>query len=125
MKPKITREYEKDRHRNDEDKTDFSCKHIAFVNPKPFFTIELTPKGQVPRKVKPPVGARLRLVSNSNIPLDKVRKAISVAKHNFKPESVTYLNRAATRRVSIEDSTKNLNQEDLRDISVQEKLIKE
>jgi DNA repair exonuclease SbcCD nuclease subunit len=108
-----------------EDKNDFSCKHIAFVNPKPFFTIELTPKGQVPRKVKPPVGARLRLVSNSNIPLDKVRKAISVAKHNFKPESVTYLNRAATRRVSIEDSTKNLNQEDLRDISVQEKLIKE
>ena len=107
------------------DKDSFTCKHITFKNPKPFVTIELTPKGLMPKKIDAPVGARLRLVSNSNIPLDRVRKAISIAKHRFKPESVTYLNRAATRRVSIENATGGLNQEDLRDIKVQEKLIKE
>ena len=107
------------------DRDDFTCKHITFKNPKPFVTIELTPKGMMPKKVDAPIGARLRLVSNSNIPLDRVRKAISIAKHRFKPESVTYLNRAATRRVSIENATGGLNQEDLRDIKVQEKLIKE
>tara|TARA_A100001011_G_scaffold378734_1_gene443850 strand:+ start:9394 stop:12537 length:3144 start_codon:yes stop_codon:yes gene_type:complete len=107
------------------DKDDFTCKHITFKNPKPFVTIELTAKGLMPKKANSPAGARLRLVSNNNIPLDRVRKAISIAKHKFKPESITYLNRAATRRVSIENATGGLNQEDLRDLKVQEKLIKE
>jgi DNA repair exonuclease SbcCD ATPase subunit/DNA repair exonuclease SbcCD nuclease subunit len=108
-----------------ESKEQFNCKHIYFDNPKPFITIDLTKSGRLPKKVEVPQGARLRLASSTNISLDKIRKAVDVAKHRYKPESITFLNRAANRNISIEDITKNLLQEDLRDIKVQERLIKE
>jgi len=108
-----------------EDKDDFTVEHISFVNPKPFITINLTPKGRMPNKLTVPEGARLRLVSSTNISLDKVRRAVQIAKHRFKPEAITFLNRAAGENISVENITNNLGQEDLRDIKVQENLIKE
>ncbi len=108
-----------------EDKDNFSCRHIKIENPKPFVTIQLTPKGRIPKGTNINPGARLRLVTNNNLPLDALRRAVDVAKHRFKPESVTFLNRGAGASVSMDDATKNLAQEDLRDITVQESLIKE
>ena len=107
------------------DNNDFEVKHVSFVNPKPFITIELTPKGRIPKKTSIPEGARLRLVSNSNLSLDILKRSVDVAKSRFKPESITFLNRAAGERVSLEDTVKNLVQEDLRDAAVQKKLIEE
>ena len=52
----------------------WDVKHIAFKNPKPFRTIELTPKGRMPKGISVPIGARLRLVSNNNLPLNKMKK---------------------------------------------------
>ena len=94
------------------------------LNPKPFVTIELTPKGRMPRGTKVPPGARLRLVSNNNLPLDVMRKAVEVAKHRFKPESITFLNRAAGERGTVEIGT-GFKVENLRDKGVQENLIRE
>ena len=108
-----------------ESKDSFSCRHIILQNPKPFITINLTPKGRLPNKLKTPTGSRLRLVSQNNLPLDVVRKAIDVAKSRFKPESLTYLSRSAGVRGNVEDMAKTLVQEDLRDLAVQEELIKE
>jgi len=108
-----------------ENKEEFTCKHIRLENPKPFVTIQLTPKGRIPKGTKVTPGARLRLVTNNNLPLDSLRRAVDVAKHRFKPESVTFLNRGAGGSVSMDEATKNLAQEDLRDITVQESLIKE
>ena len=105
------------------DKDTFTVEHIAFTNPKPFITVELTPKGRLPNKAKVPKGARLRLVSNNNLSLDTMKRAVDIAKARFKPESVTFLNRAAGERTSIENSVKNLLGEDLRDVAVQESLI--
>jgi DNA repair exonuclease SbcCD nuclease subunit/ABC-type Na+ transport system ATPase subunit NatA len=105
-------------------KDDFSCRHVKLDNPKPFVTIELTPKGRIPRGTNIRHGARLRLVSNNNLSLEALRRAVDVAKHRFKPEIVTFLNRG-TGSSSMEEATKTLNQEDLRDIGVQEGLIKE
>jgi len=107
------------------DKENFTCKHVAFNNPKPFMTIELTPKGRMPKNTEVPKGARLRLVSNNNLPLNKMKKALDVAKHRFKPESITFLNRAAGERGSVDALTHNLVKEDLRDPVVQEELIEE
>ena len=106
-------------------KDDFSVKHIKLLNPKPFVTIELTPKGRMPRGITVPAGARIRLVSNNNLPLNVMKRAVEVAKHRFKPESITFLNRAAGQRGSINVNGNGFFKENLRDISVQEKLMKE
>lgn len=108
-----------------EDKEKFSVEHFSFQNPKPFVTIVLTPKGRIPKAMVPPTGARLRLVSNNNLPLDVVRKAVDVAKARFKPEAITFLNRNAGDRGSVEELAKTLQKENLRDITVQESLITE
>jgi len=107
-----------------EDKNEFRVSHHVLLNPKPFVTIELTPKGRMPKGTKIPPGARLRLVSNNNLPLDVMRKAVEVAKHRFKPESITFLNRAAGERGTVEVGT-GFKVENLRDKGVQEDLIRE
>ena len=107
------------------DKDSYECKHIVLENPKPFITIELTPKGRLPNKFKAPTGARLRLVSNNNLPLTAMKKAVEVAKHRFKPESITFLNRAAGERGNVDELTDGLENDNLRDPAVQEELIKE
>jgi len=107
-----------------EDKETFRVSHHILLNPKPFVTIELTPKGRMPRGTKIPAGARLRLVSNNNLPLDVMRKAVEVAKHRFKPESITFLNRAAGERGTVEIGA-GFKVENLRDKGVQENLIRE
>jgi len=106
-----------------EDKDTFRVSHHVLLNPKPFVTIELTPKGRMPRGTKIPAGARLRLVSNNNLPLDIMRKAVEVAKHRFKPESITFLNRAAGERGTVEIGA-GFKVENLRDKGVQENLIR-
>jgi len=108
-----------------EDKNTFSCRHIELKNPRPFITIKLTPKGRFPKKIKIQESARIRLVSENNLPLDVVRRAVDIAKVRFKPETVTYLSRSAGDRGSIENLAHGLVQEDLRDAAVQEQLIEE
>ena len=108
-----------------EDKDTWNTRHVSLVNPKPFITIELTRKGRMPKNVSIPSGARLRLVSNNNLPLDVMRRAVDIAKHRFKPESISFLNRASGERGSVEGLTDDLKTENLRDISVQEELIDE
>tara|TARA_Y100001938_G_scaffold73827_1_gene102263 strand:+ start:2095 stop:5256 length:3162 start_codon:yes stop_codon:yes gene_type:complete len=110
---------------NIQNKDSYSCRHVEIKNPKPFVTINLTPKGKMPRGTKIPNNCRLRLVSNNNLPLGVMRKAIEVAKRRFKPETVNFLNRAAGQRGSVEDSTEGLEVEDLRNVEIQEKLIRE
>lgn len=107
-----------------QDKDKYECKHIVLKNPKPFVTIELTPKGRMPKNFKVKTGARLRLVSNTNLSLDVVRRAIDIAKHKFKPEAITYLNRADGSN-GVENLARNMQQDNLRDVGVQEKFIAE
>ena len=108
-----------------QDKDNFTCEHYPLTNPKPFVTVELTPKGKMPKNIEVTPGARLRLVSQNNLPLDVMRRAIDIAKGRFKPESVTFLNRSSGERGSVQDLTDGINIEDLRDPKVQEELIDE
>jgi len=106
-----------------ENKNEFTNRLITFNNPKPFVTLELTKAGNLPRK-KPPEGARLRIVSDENVTLDKVRKAVDIVKYKYKPESVTYLNRAAGKQITVQ-APKGLKKQDLRDLKTQETLMQE
>jgi exonuclease SbcC len=106
-------------------KNDFDCRHVEIKNPRPFVTVELTPKGKMPKGLSIPEKSRLRLVSKNNLPLDVMRKATDVAKKRFKPESVSFLNRAAGQRGSADSITNGLEVEDLRNVKIQESLIKE
>ena len=106
-----------------QNKDDFTCRHIQIDNPKPFVTVELTKAGRMPKGAKVPEGARLRLVCNHSIPLDKLRRAVDIAKTKYNPTAITFLNKAVDRG-SVETLTNELAQEDLRDPAVQEGLIK-
>ena len=108
------------------DKENYTCDFHELINPKPFFTINLTPKGRIPKSVSPPEGARLRLVSSDNQSIEIFRKAVDIAKKRFKPESISFLNRAhGGERISVEKEVDCVIHENLRDQSVQEKLITE
>ena len=70
-------------------------------------------------------GARIRLVSNNNLPLDRMKRAVDIAKHRFRPESITFLNRATGKRSELGLSRDDFIKENLRDLSVQKRLITE
>jgi len=106
------------------DKDTFDVRHHVLKNPRPFMTIELTKTGRLPKSANPPVGARLRIVTNHSIPIEKVRKVIDVARTKFSPESITFLNRATGSRAKV-DLDSDFEKSNLRDVAVQEKLIGE
>jgi DNA repair exonuclease SbcCD ATPase subunit/predicted phosphodiesterase len=106
-------------------KDDWEIEPHVFINPKPFVTLELTAKGRMPRGASIPDGARLRIVSNNNLPLNVMKRAMDIAKHRFKPEVVTFLNRAAGERGDVTEITDSLKTENLRNINIQEELMDE
>ena len=107
-----------------EDKTNYEVNHHILENPKPFSTIELTPKGNMPRNLDIQQGCRLRIVTHHKVSLDKIRRVMDTAKSKFKPESLSLVNKAGLKRSSVDvddlGSTENL-----RDPAVQERLIRE
>jgi DNA repair exonuclease SbcCD ATPase subunit/DNA repair exonuclease SbcCD nuclease subunit len=106
-------------------KDDWDIEHFILENPRPFITVELTPTGKVPRKALVPANARLRLVSNNNLPLDVMKRSVELAKHRFKPESISFLNRAAGERGTVNEIVDGLGDQNLRDPEVQKELISE
>jgi len=105
-----------------ENKKKFTCKPVLYTSPKPFISVLLTDQGKVP-ETQIPVGARLRLVIEHSISTTALKKAVDVAKKLYKPESVSIINRASSHDgVEVADGFKK---DDLRDISVQENLIRE
>ena len=107
-----------------EDQANFSVQHHVLENPKPFTTIELTAKGNIPRKLDIPTGARLRIVTHHKVSLDKIRRVMDTAKSKFKPESLSFVNKAGLKRSSVDVDDLG-NTENLRDPAVQERLIRE
>ena len=106
-------------------KDDWDIKHFTLQNPRPFITVELTPTGKIPRRASVPSRARLRIVSDNNLSLDVMRKAVDVARHKFKPESISFLNRSAGKRGNVEEITDGIGIQNLRDPEIQQELISE
>ena len=108
---------------NIETKDKFSCEHYVIPNPRPFVTINLDENGEIP-EVQVKNGARIRIVADKNVSLEKVKKATQVVKTKYLPESVTFINKA-TSSFNASDVAADASQaENLRDLTVQEKLIR-
>lgn len=108
-----------------ESKDKFDVRHIAIPNPVPFFTLELTPNGKIPKGVVVPENARLRLAVTHNVSLNEIRKSMDVAKEKFNPVSVTFYNKTSANLVDSESGVELAENEDLRDLQVQERIIRE
>jgi len=106
------------------DRDNFVTKHITIDNPRPFISVHLTRSGRLPTKLNISQGARIRLLSENNIPLHKMKKAIEVVKHRFKPERVTFINNTKDKRRNA-DFPDGIASDNLRDVAVQENLIKD
>jgi len=100
---------------------DWSVDHITITNPRPFETIYLNKDGTVPNQ-KIPKGCRLRLVSTSSLPIDKIRKATDVARTKYSPHSVSFLNKGTD--ILSESKQQISGVENLRDLKVQERRIR-
>lgn len=104
-------------------KNDFDVELHTFQNPKPFVTIELTKTGKLPRGLQVPEGSRIRVVANTKLPVEVIRKATDVVKTRYKPESLSFLNRAGVALSST--STEQITEQNLRDVQVQQELIRQ
>ena len=109
-----------------ENKDNFKVQSINITNPRPFITIRLDNDGRLPSGAHAPRNCRLRLISRTNLPSDKLRKARALAAAKWNPYSVTVLNGKESK--THYDDGNYLNSvisENLRDISVQEKHIRD
>ncbi len=102
-------------------KDTFSVEKRLFMSPRPFFTIEINQDGTLP-KVNVPKNSRLRLISNYNLPLIKLRRACDYANVKWSPYSVNFVNKAGYSKSStVQTDGKTMN---MRDQNTQEKYIK-
>lgn len=106
---------------NIREKDTFSVEKRLFMSPRPFYTVEINQDGTLP-KVDVPKNARLRLVSNYNLPLAKLRRACDYANIKWHPYSVNFVNKAGySTQTVIENNGERVN---MRDQNTQEKYIK-
>jgi len=106
-----------------EDKDKFKVRQCSFYNPKPFITIELEADGTVP-DIRVPSNSQLRIVCNTHIPANELKKSIDIAKSRWQPVSTTVQNKPG-KSLSVQELSGDSDNENLRDAEVQEKLIKE
>lgn len=104
-------------------KNDFDVKSVTFNNPNPFITIELE-NGKVP-ELDIPNNALIRLVSREHITLEAMKKAVDIAQHRYRPDNITFLSKNINKNQVSQKSVDEVKNEDLRDVTVQRKLIKE
>ena len=102
---------------------DWKADQVYLQHPHPFLSITLNEDGSFPEHIHIPKGARLRLVCNYNLSIDKLRKACDIAKIKWKPIAVTFLQKGAAS-ASLNENFLGPKVENLRDISVQERYIR-
>lgn len=109
-----------------QNKDDFNVKSVHISNPRPFITVRLNKDGSFPDDAHAPRNCRLRIVSRTNLPSDKLRKARAIAEARWNPFSVTTLNGKESHSHHDDGNYANsVISENLRNISVQEKHIRD
>ena len=104
-------------------KDDFNVEHVGILSPRPFITIYLTESGGLPEGINIPRGCRLRLIATTNLPSNKIRMVTEYCKSKYNTYSVSFVNKSEG---SSMDSMSGSNKiENLRDLAVQEKWIRE
>ena len=109
---------------NIRDKFDWDCQHVSIVNPRPFITVDLTSTGQVPNTIVPK-GCRLRIRASSNISPMKLKAACDYCQKKWQPYTVSFVNNGTTQSSTTSLIGKAVENENLRDLVIQEKYIRE
>ena len=104
-------------------KDDFDAQHVIFTNPRPFITIKLDSKGQIPEHYHIPHGCRLRMISTVNMDSSSIRKITDLARSKYNPVSLSFLNKGTSNFTSSGGEEHKM--ENMRDVSVQERYIRE
>jgi DNA repair exonuclease SbcCD ATPase subunit/DNA repair exonuclease SbcCD nuclease subunit len=105
-------------------KDDWTVEFHALRNPRPFISIYLDRNGDLP-ETHVPRDAYLRIVSQYDLPLTKLRQAVDAAEVKWRPYSTTYVNRGTKNSRSAKSMIADGRFDNLRDIKVQEELIQE
>ena len=78
-----------------EDKNTWSTRHVSPLQTQSRLSLSnLHERDECQRIFLFRLALVLRLVSNNNLPLDIMRRAVDIAKHRFKPESISFLNQS-------------------------------
>ena len=109
---------------NIKSKDDWNIEFHALRNPRPFISIHLDRNGDLP-ETHVPRDAYLRIVSQYDLPLTKLRQAVDAAEVKWRPFSTTYVNRGTKNSRSAKSMIADGRFDNLRDIRVQEELIQE
>jgi len=105
------------------DKHDWDCQHVSILNPRPFVTVDLTPEGKLPTRIVPK-GCRLRIRSSANVSPMMLKAACDYAQSRWQPYSVSFVNNGTMQSSSNSLIGKAVQNENLRDLTVQEKYIR-
>jgi len=108
---------------NIKDADTFDVQHVTFVSPRPFMTLDLDKTGDIPDHYHIPRGARLRLISRTNLPSSQIRKVTELAHTKYSPTSVTFVDKSNSEFTSSLGEKHKM--ENLRDLSVQERWIRD
>lgn len=94
-----------------------------FRSLRPFVTVQLNQDGTLPKR-NVPRGSRLRLVSNYNLPVAKLKRACDYAQVKWSPHTVSFVNKATHSSLDASGVTagKSIN---MRDEKNQEKFLLE
>lgn len=106
-------------------KDEFTCTHYPISNPNPFVTFVLDDTGVLPSDINAKTGSRVRIVADKSVTLEKIKKATEIVKARFKPQSVTFVNKAITSKDLADQISTIGHAENLRDLVVQERLIRD
>ena len=104
-------------------KDSFRVEPRLFISPRPFVTVEINRDGTLPN-VTVPNNSRLRLVSNYNLPLAKLRRACDYARTKWNAYTVNFVNKAGYSATEFTDDVSKSNIVNMRDPSMQEKYIR-
>lgn len=104
-------------------KEEFVCEFIPVFNPNPYITINLLNDGTLLDDIDISSGSRVRLLSNFNLSYETIQKTLSFVKNNFHPETVIYV--PPKNKLTVSVNTIDEVEDNLRNIDVQERLIKE
>jgi DNA repair exonuclease SbcCD ATPase subunit/DNA repair exonuclease SbcCD nuclease subunit len=109
---------------NIQSKDDWTVEFHALHNPRPFVTIYLDQNGDLP-ETHVPRNSYLRIVSQYDLPLTKLRQAVDAAEVKWRPFSTTYINKGTKDSKSSRSMIADGRFDNLRDLKVQEELIEE
>lgn len=107
------------------DRDTFEVRHIILDDPNPHIDIVLTKTGKLPNKLSVRDGARIRIIAENKVSFSQQKKVTDIVRKRFNPNRITFHNKGISGLASVDEISEGIEIGNLRDASVQERLIRE